>query len=367
MEQKNLIGKTGKRTAEAYLYGVIGADRDVDLNRLVQEMETLRRQGVDAFTFYVNSDGGEVVQGIALFNYLERTDVSVTWVIDGIAASMMALLLSSPRHRVKAAAHAKLMYHSVKGFVYGDCEKILSTAEMVRTFEASLVEIMSRRTGLPEGEVRERFFGSDYWLSAQEAMLCGLVDEVLPGNGAVEVPDLSVLSNSREVYQFYHKQIKSQKMAKESNVYALALGLPETEDESRVVASLQETVAQNKSLTSSLTAEREKTARLEERLRALEKGRAESLVDTAIAGKKIGADERETYLALAEKDFAAVEKILGKMQGATRIAAQLNTQGAAGKYEGKTWDELDRSGLLASLKAEAPEVYEKMYEEKFKK
>jgi hypothetical protein len=279
---------------------------------------------------------------------------------------MMSLLLSNPKHRVKAAPHAKLMYHSVKGFVYGDYDKIISTAEMVKTFETSLIEIVARRTGLPAAEVRERFFGPDYWLSAQDALSCGLVDEMLTGRGGLEVPDLAALSNTREVYQFYHKQIKNQRrMEKESNVYARALGLPETEEESRVVARLQETLSQNGSLAASLTAEREKTAVLAAQLQAMEKGRAESLVDTAIAGKKIGADERDTYLALAEKDFCAVEKILNKMQGVSPIVAQLNTQSAQGKYEGKSWDELDRAGLLASLRAESPEVYKRMYAERF--
>ena len=106
-------------------------------------------------------------------------------------------------------------------------------------------------------------------------------------------------------------------------------------------------------------------AELEETIAKEKKARVEELIARAIADKKIGNDEKETYVALAEKDYASVEKILSKMKGVAPISAQLNVQGSKSKYEGKTWDELDRAGLLASLKAEAPELYAELYKEKF--
>jgi HK97 family phage prohead protease len=108
-----------------------------------------------------------------------------------------------------------------------------------------------------------------------------------------------------------------------------------------------------------------KVASLEAKVSAFEKEKVIALVGRAIAEKKIGADERDTYVSLAEKDFSGVERILAKMQGVTPVAGALNARGAAAKYEGRTWDELDRAGLLAALKAEAPELYRTKYEEKF--
>ena len=71
------------------------------------------------------------------------------------------------------------------------------------------------------------------------------------------------------------------------------------------------------------------------------------------------------YVSLATKDFEGVSKILSKMKGVAPVSTELNVQGSASKYEGKSWDELDHAGLLASLKAEAPEKYEEMYKQKF--
>lgn len=106
-------------------------------------------------------------------------------------------------------------------------------------------------------------------------------------------------------------------------------------------------------------------AELEAKVAEYEKARVTELVDKAIADKKIGADEKDTYVSLATKDFEGVSKILSKMKGVAPVSTELNVQGSASKYEGKTWDELDHAGLLASLKAEAPEKYEEMYKQKF--
>jgi hypothetical protein len=238
---------------------------------------------------------------------------------------------------------------------------------MIDAFQSSLIEMMAARMKVEPSAVREKFFdGADHWLSAAEAKALGLCDEILVGGTALEEPVNLAGLTKREVFDFYNKQIINRRMGKEvSNIYALALGLPETEEDSTVVAQLQGIVAQNKSQAEALVAERAKTSELENRLRELEQSRVAGLVDAAIAARKISAEEKDTYVSLAEKDYGAVEKILNKMQGVSPVKGQLNTKGAVAKYEGKTWDELDRAGRLAGLKSEAPDLYNQLYNEKF--
>lgn len=109
----------------------------------------------------------------------------------------------------------------------------------------------------------------------------------------------------------------------------------------------------------------ERIAELEQMIAREQKQRVENLVNSAVSEKKITSAERDAYIALAEKDFDNVAKILASMRGATRVVDKLNLQGTASKYDGKTWDEIDRAGLLASLKAEVPELYERLYKQKF--
>jgi ATP-dependent Clp endopeptidase proteolytic subunit ClpP len=360
------MAKTSKNK-EIYLYGIIGKKKDIDTTELISEIEKSRKAGIRDFVFYVNSEGGEVSQGSSLFNYLDRTDIDVTWVVDGLAASMAALLISSPRHVVKAARHAKFMYHKVWGSAVGNSAEVRAYADMIDTFEVSLIEMMASRMNWTFEKVKSEFFdGVDHWLSAEEAKALGLVDEILVGGMSLEEPANVALLGKTEVYNFYNNQIINlKKMEKGTNIYALAMGLSEAEDDSVALARLQGIVAQNRSLTDELQVEKEKTTTLENRIRTLEGDKVKSLVESAIAERKITAEERDTYVSLAEKDFASVEKILNKMVGVAPIKGSLNTKGTASKYEGKSWDELDKSGRLASLRAEAPELYAQLYEEKF--
>lgn len=110
-----------------------------------------------------------------------------------------------------------------------------------------------------------------------------------------------------------------------------------------------------------------KIVELQAKITGFEKEKVTELIDQAVAEKRIGADEKDTYMALAEKDYEGVKKILSKMRGVAPVVTQLNAKGAALKYEGKTWDELDKSGMLASLKAEDPDTYKLLYDIKFKK
>jgi len=368
---KGLINKTDSRHAEIYLYGIIGNGLEIDTNKLTADIENLRRRGCSNFAFYVNSDGGEVVQGSSLFNYLDRTDIQVTWIVDGIAASMMAMLLTNPKHTVKAARHAKFMYHRVQGYVYGNSAEVRAHADMIDTFEASLIEMMAARMDVDSEAVKAEFFtdGTDHWLSAEQAKERGLCDEIITGK-SLKAADLSALTNTRDIYNFYNNQIinlqKRTKM-KETNLFALALGLPETDDDSKVLTQVQNLVSQNRTLTSTLQAEKDRATALENKLKTFEQARVTNLIDAAIREKKIGADEKDTYAALAEKDLASVEKILNKLPGVEKVAPHLNTAGLAAKYNGKSWDELDKSGMLTSLRAEAPELYNQKFSEKFGK
>jgi hypothetical protein len=291
--------------------------------------------------------------------------------VDGIAASMMAMLLTNPKHTVKAARHAKFMYHRVQGYVYGNSAEVRAHADMIDTFEASLIEMMASRMKVASGAVKEEFFtdGTDHWLSSEQAKERGLCDEIIQGKSLKSV-DLSSLTNTRDIYNFYNNQIinlQKQTKMKETNLFALALGLPETDDESKVLTQVQNLVSQNRTLNDSLKTEKDRVTQLENKLKTFEQAKVTNMIDNAIKAKKIGMDEKETYTALAEKDFEGVEKILNKLTGVNPVTPYLNTAGLSAKYAGKSWDQLDKSGMLASLRSEAPEVYKQMYSEKFGK
>lgn len=360
----------GGKVAEVYMYGVIGSGLDIDTNLVVAEVEKLRKQGCRNFKFYVNSEGGEVVQGCALFNYLDRTDIDVEWVIDGLAASMMAMLITNPKHKVTAARYAKLMYHRVQGSVYGNSAEVRSMAEMIDKFETSLIEMMARRMNEPVDEVRKEFFsdGLDHWMTAEEAKKRGLVDSIIEGRNIAE--PAADIKSAKAVFDFYNKQLlniikPNNNMSRAKIAKLLNKAESEIETDEALEQAVEAQANENANLRNELQAEKTKSAGLEQKVKAMNEAKVKQLVDTAIAAKKIGEDERDTYTKLATDDFDTAQKIIDKLPGAGRVVDQLQKPTVSEAEKGWTFDDYHRKGKLENLKKNDPERYSALFEAKY--
>lgn len=359
----------GGKVAEVYMYGVIGAGLDIDTNVIVAQVEQMRRQGIRDFKFFVNSEGGEVVQGCALFNYLDRTDIDVEWVIDGLAASMMAMLITNPNHKVSAARYAKLMYHRVQGSVYGNSAEVRSMAEMIDKFETSLIEMMARRMNEPVEEVRKEFFtdGLDHWMTAEEAKKRGLVDSIIEGRNIAE--PAADIKSAKTVFDFFNKQllniIKPNNMDRAKFANLLNKQEKDIETDEALESAVKAVVDENVTLRDELKAERTKSAGLEQQVKTMNEAKVKQLVDSAIDAKKIGEDERETYTKLATNDFEMAEKIIGKLQGVTPVTDQLKTPVVNEAEKDWTFDDYHKKGKLENLMKENPQRYSELFEAKY--
>lgn len=371
MEQSiKIVNKTDGKTAEVYLYGVIGAGLDIDTNVVVAAIENLRKQGCRNFKFYVNSEGGEVVQGCALFNYLDRTDIDVEWVIDGLAASMMAMLITNPRHKVSAARYAKLMYHRVQGSVYGNSAEVRSMAEMIDKFETSLIEMMARRMNEPVDEVCKEFFtdGLDHWMTAEEAKKRGLVDNIIEGRNIAE--PAADIKSAKAVFDFYNKQLlniikPNNNMSRAKIAKLLNKAESEIETDEALEQAVEAQATENANLRNELQAEKTKSAGLEQQVKAMNDAKVKQLVDAAIAAKKIGEDERDTYTQLATNDFDMAQKIIGKLQGVNPVVDQLKQPAVNEAEKDWTFDDYHKKGKLENLMNENPQRYSELFEAKY--
>ncbi len=358
-----------KDSCEIYLYGIIGRMMDIDTNVLIAEIEQKRKEGVKKFTFYVNSDGGEVAQGSALYNYLDRTDIEVTWVVDGIAASMMAVLMTNKKHKVCAAKHAKFMYHRVSGYTYGNSDEIRASAAMMDNFEGTLIEMMSERIGKSVEETRNAYFdGIDHWLSAEEAKQAGLCDEIITRNN--QIKELKKITDARSAFNYYNNQIinlnKNNKIMDEVLKKVAGVLNMANSTEQEVLARVKALSEKEQTLQNSLQAEQKKNEELSAKIEAMEKSKVKNLIDAAIADKRIGEDDRATYTKLAEQDYENTEKVLNKLAAVPRVKAGLAQEEKLPKGEEKWgFDEYHRSGKLENLKKNNPERYEELFKAKF--
>lgn len=370
-DKTKLINKVDSTTAEIYMYGVIGSGLDIDANVVVAEIENLRKKGCRNFRFYVNSEGGEVIQGSALFNYLDRTDIEVEWVVDGVAASMMAMLISNPKHKVKAAKYASFMYHRVQGSCYGNSDEVRNLAAMIDTFEKSLVDMMASRMKVDAESVKKEFFtdGLDHWMNAEEAMRRGLVDEIITGKNITPSP--KELVSSKDVFNFYNKQLINYKQNQKSMITNKAeigklLNIAEAEvSDDTVMTAVKNVLKSNSELQNQLKAVKDENANLKNQIGELNNAKVKSLIDKAIADKKFGEDERDSYTRLANTDFELAEKMIGKMKGVERIVDRLDSEHESEEEKDWTFDDYHKKGKLENLKKTNKEKYNKLYKQRF--
>lgn len=128
---------------------------------------------------YVNSPGGEVTSGLAIYDAMQAVACPVTTICIGLAASMAAILFSSGGKR-EMQPHSRLMIHDplISGGVGGNALKIDSIARDLMQTRQTVAEILARHTGHSLAEVLERT-ATDSYFNAQEAVAWGLADRVI--------------------------------------------------------------------------------------------------------------------------------------------------------------------------------------------
>lgn len=128
---------------------------------------------------YINSPGGSVTAGMAIYDTMNFIKCDVSTVCIGMAASMGAFLLSGgAKGKRFALPNAEVMIHQPSGGARGQATEIKIAAENILKTRKKLNEILAANTGQPI-EVIERDTERDNYMSAQEAKAYGLIDEVI--------------------------------------------------------------------------------------------------------------------------------------------------------------------------------------------
>ena len=157
-----------------------GAVADEIANTVIAQMLFLESEDPDRdIMLYINSPGGLVTAGLAIYDTMQYVKCDVTTICMGQAASMGALLLAAgTKNKRYALPHARILIHQPLGGFSGQAADIdIQAQEILRTRER-LNQILKHHTGQDLEKVR-RDTDRDYYLTAQEAKEYGLVDEIL--------------------------------------------------------------------------------------------------------------------------------------------------------------------------------------------
>jgi ATP-dependent Clp endopeptidase proteolytic subunit ClpP len=173
------MAASAESSAEILIYGDIGENwwsETVTAKDFVTDLNAL---DVDNLTVRINSYGGSVTDGIAIYNAIKRHRAQVTTVIDGIAASI-ASLIAMAGDTVQMANNARFMVHAPWGGNYGNSASMREFADMLDGWADAMANTYAAKTGTDKAGVLAILTdGIDHWYSAEEAQKEGFVDEVI--------------------------------------------------------------------------------------------------------------------------------------------------------------------------------------------
>ena len=159
---------------------MVGEVKDHVANLVVAQLLFLESENPDKdISFYINSPGGSVTAGMAIFDTMNFIKPQVSTLCTGMAASMGAFLLAAgAKGKRFSLPNSKVMIHQPSGGSRGQATEIeIQAREILKTRE-QLNKILAERTGQPLERI-ERDTERDYYMSAEEAKDYGVVDQVI--------------------------------------------------------------------------------------------------------------------------------------------------------------------------------------------
>ena len=156
-----------------------GEINDSLANIVVSELLYLDSLNHEDICLYINSPGGSVTSGFAIYDTMNFIKSDVRTIVVGMAASMGAFLLSSGAKGKRCALkNAEVMIHQVLGGAQGQATDIKIQAEHILKIKKKLNNILASNTGQPINKVI-RDCERDNYMSSEEALNYGLVDEII--------------------------------------------------------------------------------------------------------------------------------------------------------------------------------------------
>lgn len=163
--------------AEVWIYEMIGKDfwtgDGVTAKSFQKELSEIKSSQID---LHINSPGGEVFDGIAIYNLLKQHPAAVTTYVDGLAASI-ASVIALAGDKVVMAENALFMMHNPWGMKVGDADAMRQMADALDKVGGSIALAYTSKSGKSNDEIAE-LMNAETWLTAEEAKEHGFADEI---------------------------------------------------------------------------------------------------------------------------------------------------------------------------------------------
>lgn len=305
--------QTGEnRESTIFLYGDIGDGYDASSRRIAAELLEAELNS-DRINVRINSNGGDVYSGIAIFNALKNSKADIHIYVDGIAASMASVIALCGKP-VEMSKYARLMLHSVSGSCYGNKKDMQKCIEEIEALEDTLSDICAGRLGMSKDAVKARYFDNeDHWLTAEEALSLGFIDGIydadpVPADSTPE--QIYTLFNNRLTKPQNHNTMNLEELKKRARFKNCATDgeafaeLDKLEAEAGKAGALEK---ENASLKAKVKSYEDKAA-------ADDEAERQRLLDAAEREGRINAQTRPTFENILKQDMNSGKAALEALQ-----------------------------------------------------
>jgi len=154
-------------------------------------------QGITAssISLHLNSPGGEVFDGLAIYSALKSHPANVTVYVDALAASI-ASVIAMAGNKIVMAKHSALMIHNAQGIAMGDAAVMKLMADRLDIWSNEIAEIYQERVPGSKTKTWLSRMADETWYVAEEAVAAGLADEVGPASGVTNSFDMTKFKNA---------------------------------------------------------------------------------------------------------------------------------------------------------------------------
>lgn len=188
--------KAAGKSAEISIYDEIGG-WGVSAKAFASDLKELK--GINDITLRLNSPGGSVFDGMAIFNLLKAHDAQITVYVDGLAASM-ASVIAMAGDLVVMPENSMMMIHNPWTLAAGDAEELRKNAELLDKIKSAMLSAYANKTGMDENTIAE-LMDAETWFTGSEAVENGFADETTEEMKIAACFDLSKFKNTPKDFQ----------------------------------------------------------------------------------------------------------------------------------------------------------------------
>ena len=171
-----------------YIYGTIDPypwwdDRSVSASDSLKDLDGIT---ADEIHVRINSEGGSVFDGVAIYNLLREHDAKIIVHVDSLAASIASVIAMAGDEIIMSEA-AQMMIHPPSTIVWGNADELEHEASILRSIQESIVAVYARSTGQKKKQINE-WMDSERWMTGEQAVKDGFADRIAEEDE--EPPDL---------------------------------------------------------------------------------------------------------------------------------------------------------------------------------